>query len=232
MRKSSYDCLTEQEVEEFILKRLASPELDAVEEHLLACAPCVGKVEAEERFVRDFRPVAELFQKKQTAEPARVIQREESSALSDMMGWLARFWLRPQGWMAAGAAVAVVMIVLVAGQQRKVQADQPVYLDITLSTHRSGDTTAETKGGAVSGRRAATLRLTVDLTELPQLPEYPIDMVDSAGNPVLHATLKPQDGKLVWQTGLMPKNGTYWVRLLDPKDPDLLLREFGLQVMR
>ena len=232
MRKSSYDCLTEQEVEEFILKRLAGPELEAVEVHLLACPPCVGKVEAEERFVRDFRPVAELFQKKQKAEPPRVIQRDEGSVLSDITGWLAGFWLRPQGWMAAGAAVAVVMLVLTVGQQRKVQAEQPAYLDITLSTHRSGDTTAATSAGSASGRRAATLRLTVDLTELPQLSEYPIDMVDNAGNPVLQATLKPQDGKLVWQTGLMPKNGTYWVRLLDPKDPDLLLREFGLQVMR
>lgn len=221
MYSPPHDCLTDAEVEDYILKRTPRHRLDAIEEHLLVCHDCIERVEAEERFVRDFRPVAELFEKRANA---RKPNNEAGSTHSDSLGWLAAFWLRPQGWMVAGAAVAVVMIAFALNERARTEAQRPAYLDIAV-----GGGVAQ---AALAGpRRAdATMRVSIALDGAAPLSEYAVEMVDNIGEIAASATLKPSGGKLVWRTGITPQSGAYWVRVSDPANPATPLREFGIRI--
>lgn len=68
MRTSPRECLTEAEIEAYVLARMPQEALNFVEEHLLVCGSCIEKVEAEEGFVQDFRTAAELFEKRRSSQ--------------------------------------------------------------------------------------------------------------------------------------------------------------------
>ncbi|MBA4182140.1 MAG: hypothetical protein C0506_16260 [Anaerolinea sp.] len=53
-------CLTEQELDEYLFNRVEGPESDLIEEHLLFCSQCQSRVETEMDFVRDFRSAARI----------------------------------------------------------------------------------------------------------------------------------------------------------------------------
>lgn len=51
-------CLSEQELDEYMLNRVEGPQLDSIEEHLLFCTQCQSRVETDLEFVREFRAAA------------------------------------------------------------------------------------------------------------------------------------------------------------------------------
>ena len=73
------------------------------------------------------------------------------------------------------------------------------------------------------------LHLQLDLVELPALPAYRLEIVDSRGRGVWESTDRPNDGRLsvTVETGLA--RGAYWVRLYSSEPETELLREFELR---
>src|SRR5207247_10106136 len=71
------------------------------------------------------------------------------------------------------------------------------------------------------------LALTIDLTELPALPSYRLEIVSATGKPVWQVAAGAHEGKISQLThGLKP--GKYYVRLYTANGQ--LLREFGLRI--
>lgn len=212
MRRSSYDCLTEREVEQFVLNRLDEPVLSSVEEHLLVCGGCLERVEQEERFVDELKAASTRLEAEQKA---GVGAREGSRS-----GVLAFF--RPsRTWAAAGLMACTLLLAIVFMPGRDLATRS---LDVALVLERSGGLTETAV--APSG---ADLRLMMDLTELPPAERYRLELVDHQGRRLASGEAPRKDGWLAWSPAKRLSRGSYWVRLM-PVSGDELLREFALRV--
>lgn len=209
-RRSSEQCLTEQELEDFLFHRLSGVTREAVEEHLLFCQSCQYRAEEEERYLRAARSAAEKL------ETESLIQQFEEPVQPGASG--RRHRVPP--WMAAAAVAAVVLI---GGSVAYRLASPADALEVELRAERSG---VEKAVAPVAGQR---LVLTPDLRGLPQLDRFHWSIVDSLGAPVAGGVLAgdSEKGRIELPKGLPA--GMYWVRLLDP-DSGVMLREYGLMV--
>jgi len=83
-------------------------------------------------------------------------------------------------------------------------------------------TTRGTTANSVAAGRALTL--SVDLTDLPQLPEYKLEVVDDAGRLAFQTMAVPQNHQLRSTLAHGLPAGAYFARLYSPGGE--LLREF------
>lgn len=218
-RRSAQNCLTDHELEEFLFNRLSGVTREVIEEHLLVCEGCMDRVEAEEAYAGAFR------------QAARQVEAEDfTRAMSDgavvrQPGWresLAAGWamISGNGMLMAVAGVAVVAAVVLLGPlTRRPETETAVELSLARG------------GGAVGASVPAgnSLRLSADVTELPALARWQVDVVSATGEVEQSAAVAPIGRRLTWQVkdGLVA--GRHWVRLRDPRDGSLV-REFGLVV--
>ena len=74
------------------------------------------------------------------------------------------------------------------------------------------------------------LLLSLDLRGVAALDSYQVRIVDGRGGGVLNATAKPDHERLSVPGSIRLGRGTYWVRLYDPSEPQIPLREYGLAI--
>jgi hypothetical protein len=191
---------TDETLERYSMNCLAEPELAEFEEHLLVCHACQDRL-AREDLIR---------------------QRVRDGAMALQQPRAAVRWRSPKLAWAAGL-VAVGLAVLAGSAWRSLHRSAAAPAVILLRTTRGTDNPALAPASA-----GQPLTLVLDLTDLPQLPEYKVEIVDVRGRPAFKSNGSYQNGKLqVALTEGLPA-GVYFVRLYAPLRD--LLREYELTV--
>lgn len=187
-------------LEEYVFDRLPDAETARFEEHLLVCCGCRSALEETEGFIRAAKIAAAEYQ----ANPRR--------------HWLdfARF----DRWPKVVALAAAVLIVAAILWPRDPAISAATVELIAL------------RGGATpmaQARAGAELDLKVDLTGLPTLSAYRIEIVNADGRLAWTATAAPGGERiLITHVPKRLAQGIYWVRLYSESGE--LLREFGLKL--
>ena len=191
---------TDETLERYSMNCLPEPELAEFEEHLLVCGSCQDRLAREDTIRQRVRDGATVLQRPRTA-----------------------VWWRPAKWAWAASLVAVGVAVFGASAWQSLHRSTAAPAVILLRTTRGTDNPALAPASA-----GQPLTLVLDLTDLQQLPEYKVEIVDAGGRPAFHANGSPQNGKLqVRLTGGLSA-GVYFVRLYAPIRE--LLREYELTV--
>ena len=199
-------CLSDKEIEDHIFSRLPTGCREGVEEHLLYCDSCLSRVEEEEQFVTEFRAVAQPMEAECRPKPA-------------VAGWFNWLPLPVPAW--AGAAVLSLALILLIPRSKTPDS----YQEIALSVFR-GPAAVQT-ASATAGQ---PVRFSIDLTELPKLPRYHLQLVNSLNQVLAGEDIPASGAQLSWAPDTKLQPGTYWIRLQEANGEGTLLREFGLAV--
>jgi hypothetical protein len=196
--------LDDADLEQYSMGTLPDVRLGPFEEHLLACESCQDRLLETEAFVNAIRSVSpKLRAASRSPRRDRFIERRWTWVAAFAMGLillgLGRTWMVPPG---ARTDVAAVF----------------------LHSSRGIEGLAMARGPA-----GKPLALTIDLTELPALLSYQIEIVTSAGKPVWRIAASARDGKIAELAPHGLSTGQYYVRLY-PTGGGKLLREFGLRI--
>jgi hypothetical protein len=196
---------SEEVLERYSLGTLDEAELASFEEHLLVCQRCQDRLAEMDAFVRATREAA----------------RKLHAAPAGRAAWLGKFNLPDRVWTSALVGLAVVLGVLGWWNLRREASAPPVA--VVLESYRGGAGLPSVQ--APAGR---PLLLRLDLTGVPELASYELEVVNAQGGTVQRAVLR--------RTGANPETtltrlqpGQYWIRLYSQPQRELL-REFGLRV--
>ncbi len=206
---------SDDELELYSLGRLPEDRLASLEEHLLACEECRKRLAQADEYVAAMRQaLSEL--NREAGEPAERRRRGE--------GFVSRFLAIPKpAWAGAAAAVALLLLVLPA------RHPTAAPFEIQLSTFRGGG--APLNAPAPAGRE---LILNLDITGLPALSRFQVEVVDSAGGVIYQGPAVPAGDTVRVKLGRSLEAGQYWVRIYRPTAPAgserELLRELSLPV--
>jgi hypothetical protein len=176
-------CLSEQELDDYLFNRKEGAALDSIEEHVLFCTQCQSRVETEMDFVRDFRAAAIARAK---ARPVRMWSWTAAAGLaaSAMLG----FWLlREVPSSPAGP-------------------DQPVLVSLNVTRGLPLDAAAVAPAGQ-------PVRLVARLDELPALPGYDVEVAGAGGSLILRRPVAPSGGRIELALEEPLNAGVYWVRI-------------------
>lgn len=209
-RRSPEQCLSEQEIEDFIFQRLSGVSREAAEEHLLFCEECQRRVEEEEKLIEAMRGAAERLELDSIIEPETV---------DEAPGAVRRRFSPPKWAMAATLAV-----VLVGGAVTVKMLQPRGTAEIVLRAERSAGPPEGTPPMA-----GQPVLLAADLRGLPPLPSFRWTVVDLTGTMVANGAVEREQetARIHLERGLPA--GRYWVRIQDPES-GILLREFGLEI--
>jgi hypothetical protein len=195
--------IEETELEQYSMGTLSEVNLEAFEEHLLACFSCQDRLLEMEAYVNAMRSASPKLRKARRPFWATAFQ-----------------WPRP-AWGVAFAvgmvALAVVRVWIVA------PPTQAQIASVALLSSRGIEGLATTMAPA-----GKLLSLTVDLTELPAFPSYRMEIVGATGKPMWEAVARPEGLSLTQPTTKGLAAGQYYVRLYSPGGA--LLREFSLGI--
>jgi hypothetical protein len=178
--------VSEEDLERYSMNRLAERELAEVEEHLLVCGECRGRLEESDRYVRAMRAAAAQ---------ARAAERDAGRPLAA--------WRRPAIWLAVAAALLIVAVI----QARR--EDGPP-LAVVLHASRGP---AQVYSVAPAGKR---LVLELDLADVASFPSYRVEVVDSTGARLWDGPAAIRGGFASVQMPLRLAKGAYYVRLYSP----------------
>jgi hypothetical protein len=176
-------CLSEQELDDYLFNRMEGAALDSVEEHLLFCTHCQSRVETELDFVRDFRAAAIARAK---ARPVRT-------------------WR----WTAAAGMAASVMLgfwLLREAPSSPAGPDQPVLVSLNVTRGLPLDDAAVAPAGK-------PIRLVARVDELPALPDYDVEVAGAGGSLILRQPVAPSGGRIELALKEPVNAGVYWVRI-------------------
>jgi anti-sigma factor RsiW len=198
-------------LEAYALGRLQEDETDRVEDHMLVCEGCRLRLVEMESFVKATRMAA-----------MRIREREDFFEQRLKPWWhrvLQPMLARPVWAVAAVALLGIVF--LLPMNRRNTAFEQEILLSATRGSEEGQSVAAKT----------TTLRLRLDLRDLPPVAQYQVTIVDHLGRPVWDWKAPRVDSphELRMQVSRQFKSGTYWVRLLDAASLKLL-REYPLRV--
>jgi len=198
-------------LEAYALGRLQEKELDCVEDHMLVCEGCRLRLEEMESFVKATRIAA-----------MRIREREVFFGQRPKPWWhrvLQPILAKPV-WAVVSVAVLGLFFLLPMNRRNTV-FEQEILLSATRGSEE----------GQIVAAKTTTLRLRLDLRDLPQAVQYQVTIVDHLGTPVWQwkAPRADSPGELRMQVDRQFKSGMYWVRLSDAASLKLL-REYPLRV--
>jgi hypothetical protein len=195
---------SEDLLEQYSMGRLAEPEIEEFESHLLMCAYCQDALASTEAYVKGMRGAAREWR--------------QSSAAS--CPWYRQFFdLSKPAWVL-GMVVLALLIAGGAGLRLFQRAGAPPALVLLQSTRG-----AAPNSSAPAGK---PLTLALDLTDLQALPRFKVEIVDAVGVAVFQSLAAPAKSSLHATIGKGLPAGDYYVRLYTPGGE--LLREYGLKV--
>jgi hypothetical protein len=220
-RRSNAACLTEREVEEFLFNRLSGVTREVIEEHLLVCQRCQDTVEKEEDYLGTIRAAARVCEEADlerafSGAPRQGLIARLISRFAQAVGWSNR-WL----WTVALASLALVGTAILWQYRTggKLQSQE-----VTLELHRGAFVSAQARAGV-------PLNLSISVGDLA-VGAYSIELVDAAGTLLAKTQSSVSGAKLVWRLENTYPAGTYWIRLRRPEDAAVLVREYGLKLVR
>ena len=195
--------LDESDLEQYSMGKLLGERLESFEEHLLACESCQDRLLEMEAYVNAVRSVSPKLRQ------------------SNRARWRERFF-RPRPTWVAAFAMGVVLLGL--GRVWLVAPRSPTdFAAVFLYASRGIEGLAIAK--APAGKPLAFI---IDLTELPPLPSYRIEIVNSQGQPVWQVTAGAHEGRIAPTLTNGLSAGQYYLRLYTTAGK--LLREFGLRI--
>ena len=195
--------LDDVDLEQYSMGKLPEVRLVSFEEHLLACESCQDRLLETEAFVNAVRSVSPKL-RAECPPPRRD-----------------RFIGQRSTW---AAAFAMGVFLLVLGRIWLAAPRAPGdFAAVVLHSSRGIEGLSVAKAPAEK-----PLALTIDLTELPALPSYQLEIVNSVGKPVWQAAAGTSEDKIAQRLTNGLKTGQYYVRLYAPGGK--LLREFGLRI--
>jgi hypothetical protein len=218
-KRSAEKCLTDREVEDFLFNRLSGVTREVVEEHLLVCHRCLDRVEDEEANRVLIRDAATHLVEAELNSSGTAGGTGDGGAEDGRPTWLGR---RSATEFSFAIAATVMVGLLVSAMLYWQRPSPPV--EVALWVER-GEVSSLAE--VPSGR---PLHLTIDLTTLPQLPAYRLELVNARGQLLSSAELKAEGARLSWNLPAGYAAGRYWIRMRDAAQPAELLREFGLTV--
>lgn len=208
MQNTYYEHPSEEALERFLLNQCQAEELDTVETHILACEPCVARLESLEVEIAAMKLALQNMQSELAAKAAK---RAESS-------W--RNWFSVPTLSMAGAVAALALGILVIPQIRTSMA-KPT--EVTLSAYRGMETSAVPKD--------KLLRLHLNAAGLPEEP-VSIQVVGENGAQLWKGSSVVRGNDASVTIPRLTASGNYFVRLYGATagaQTDLL-REFAFQV--
>ncbi len=202
---------SEDALELYVMDRLGEEEQARLEEHLLLCEECRGRVQETEDYVRAMQTALRELELENSGSQAAEKASEDRARSSS---------LRRLVWAGPLAAVAAaILLVFLPGSQPGAAA-----VELWLTAYRS-QIAVETK--APENR---TLVLHLDVEGLVPSPSYDVQVVDAEGDLRFSSAAKASDARLtVTLPGGLPA-GRYWVRVYRPGERETPLREFGLWI--
>ncbi len=192
---------TAEALEQYALGRLREPELSALEEHVLVCKECQDELAVEDAFTQGIRDASEVWQR-QAAVSGR---------------WSALFRPRP-AWIVGLAACTLLTFAAVRLPSWRRAAAPPAT--VLLQSLRGAESPAIAAGQA--------LTLAPDVTDLPQLAAYKLEVVDAGGRRAFQSQAVPANNRLSATLAKGLPAGEYFVRLYAPGGE--LLREYAMTV--
>ncbi len=220
-RRSNASCLTEREIEEFLFNRLSGVTREVVEEHLLVCQQCQDSVEKEESYFETIRAAARVNEQE-------TLERSFSGVPQQglIQTWVARLanlfdWRNRRLWTVAAASLLLMSTAIVWQRQ---SGGRQQFQEVSLEVYRGAFVSAE-------ARAEVPLSLSIAVEDLAAGP-YSMQLVDSSGGSLASAQANTSGGKLVWRLTKAYPAGTYWVRLSKPDQASIVVREYGLKLVR
>lgn len=202
---------SEEVLEEYSRGTLPDAEAAVVEEHLLICPQCQGRLAEIDAFVDATRQAASR------------LQMSPPTTWEEIWHGLWRWLTRRPAPLAAATALAV-LLAIVAIAWRVGNRDEPAF-SVYLQAVRGGETLLNVR--APLGR---PLLLELDPVGLPVLPSYRLEIVDARGAAVFEATARHHATAITVEVARRLSAGAYWIRLYEPHPSRTLLREFGLLI--
>jgi hypothetical protein len=175
---------TEETLEAYALGRLAGPELDSFEDHLLVCETCQGHLAETETYIRTMRAAVEQIEREDAGKKppmARRISKPVWAAALAVAAMFALFWNLPQ-------------------PATKAQAVQ-------LHSIRGNESPA------AHGKGGQPLVLNIDVTELPAASAYRLEVVDARGALEWSGDVTASSNRISAAVVKTLPAGRYWVRL-------------------
>ncbi len=199
--------IEEDDLDRFSMGTMSEEEAMPFEEHLLMCAECRQRVASSDEFVAAVRSAA-----------ARLHTPHAPKSAPDVAvmpaGRARGFRAFHPAWALAFASVAAAFVLARGADFLHASGSVPV----SLTAMRGALPGAE----ANAGNRLA---LSPDITGLPVFASYRMEVVDTAGHPLVNA-----EWKHAAVTTPRLSAGTYFVRIYSPAGE--LLREYGLIVKK
>jgi hypothetical protein len=187
----------EEELELYSTSTMNEAQSAAVEEHLLVCANCRARLDEMDSFVRGVRAAGKKIR--------------GTSGLRE------RVRAHPRVMLACAAGVAFTVGPLLVNRI-SVSPAETAPRPVTLEATRGAKGTAEAPAGA-------SLMLEPDLSGLPVLDRYSLEMVDATGAAVWQGEMAAKSPRVI---AAGQKGGLYFVRIFSPSRQ--LLREYGLRI--
>jgi hypothetical protein len=197
---------TDDTLELFALGRLGAAELEELEQHLLVCSACQESLAASDAYVL-------------TIKSAAVELERQPRAVAE--SWFHKLFDQPNPAWACGLVGVGLLIAASHEWTSRQHASAPPAL-VCLRTTRGVENSAIT---AVPAGKPLILML--DLTGLPTLSQYRLEIVDADGDQAFLTHGAPEDNNLRATVAKGLPGGWYYVRVYGSLE---LLREYGLKV--
>ncbi|MBI1785965.1 MAG: hypothetical protein HYR60_00160 [Acidobacteria bacterium] len=192
----------EAKLEQYSMGTLTEEEVPYFEEHLLACRQCQDHLLEIDAYIAAVRTV--------------------SPRLRAEARWKRLFRELAERRKILGVATAAAAVTLLLGRSWFPGPVEPPVA-VTLEARRGIEGLGISR--APVGR---PLRLIIDLTELPALAAYSLELVDAQGRPRWRQTVHAGGGKIQVVPAVRLLRGPHFVRLYSPAQK--LMREFALEV--
>jgi hypothetical protein len=190
-------------LEQYSLGTLPEEEAELLEEHLLICEECRGRLEETDAFIK-------------AARGAALALGIGKASVWGKVRWGLRRLVQPVPAAAAIAALAGLLC-WVWWPDSKAAAPAAVLLQAMRGP-------AENAASAPASR---PLMLVLDVAGVPASPAYRIGLVDGSGKMVAGATARRSGTQIAFRIGPLSR-GRYWVRVYGAERE--VLREYGLDV--
>ncbi len=197
----------ETQLEQYALRKLPEPEVEALEEHLLVCEVCQQNLARTDEYVSAMRSVSARLR-------AEDEQREES--------WLPSWLVGAQmAWVMAAAAVLLGAAAFVNWRKAETWTTAPaaVFLEATRGV--------ESPVGA-QAPSGVPFRVKLDVRGLPAEGSWEVEIVDANGRQVWRGALSAAGETAEGRVDARLKPGQHFVRLRSAWGE--LQREFSLKV--
>lgn len=195
---------SDEVLEQYSMGRLNAQTLKTFEEHLLICATCQDNLEAMDAYRASMRTAA------------RDLRRQAGTRTQE---WgVPLFRLPKPVWGLAAAAMVLLVFAGTRWYPTHGAALPPAV--VLLQSNRGADNSLNSTMPS-----AKPFTMILDVTDLPLLPQYRLEIVDADGRSVFgsSATRESHQIRATIRTGLPA--GMYFVRVYGTE----LLREYGLE---